>query len=1119
MKNKDKWDDRICSGKLKWQWPPQILAITTIGLLLLSIIPDRVYGLSAPVTKVSNDPSLETQVKSWMQSAGGLRFVENRGQLGDIQGNMLEGLLFKGSGSGVDMYITTQGLSYVFTQTAQSILPTIETSNQLLGHAVPNRENTRVKYCRADMELVGADIKKENVVKEEETDDGKDYYLPQCASGARNVHSYEKVTIKNIYSGIDWVLYSAHGKMEYDFVVHPGADPSQIRLRYKQTDKPLLEKEGSVKISIPMGDIHEGIPVSYAGDKKNAIATHYTVQGNEIGFKLDKYDPAMDLVIDPTLTWATYYGGTDIEEVMAISTDGTNVWVVGSSTSAGFPTVNQGGGSYFQGAFAGGLSDIVILQFNSFGKLIWATYYGGSGNDVANSISSDGNNVWVTGSTSSVDFPTQNLAGAYNQAALGSGRGNAFVLQFSCATNARIWATYYGGSGADEGSSIHSDGTDVWITGSTTSTNLPVQFIGGAGAYNQAVLGGNADAFILQFKCTTGARIWATYYGGNGSDNGSSINSDGVNVWLTGSTGSTDLPTQNLAGSYNQLALNGNLDAFILQFSCAASSRIWATYYGGNGIDNGSSINSDGVNVWLTGSTGSFDFPTKALTGAYNQSFLGSSSGNIFISEFSCSTSALMWATYYGGSGGDVGYSIQSDGANVWVCGATGSSDFPVMVPTCGYFQGTVAGGTQDVFILQFSCATSSRIWATYYGEDKENDGSFIASDGTNVFVTGDASVAGYPTIDQPGAFFKNTLTSTENFFIGKFTINCASGAGDVWPGDANENGIANNYDMLALGLGYGKTGATRAGATINWIGQTATDWSQTLPGFGTNDKYADCNGDGIIDFHDTTAIVQNYGLTHALRTRQPVYIAGLPDLAFAVPKDTVMAGATIQVPITLGSISNQVNDIYGIAFSIQYDPTIVDTSKISLSLNSSWLGANGTNLLYITKNFGSMGQLDVGITRIDHQNISGSGIIGSLGITMRDDILAFKITGPTYKTLMLSAQSVMAISNNDSIIQLNAVQDSVVVEQLPTGIKNLNANNAVKVYPNPASGSFTVELNASSVKELKLINIVGETIWQQTNNMLDKTTVDTQNLPAGTYYLSILSSQDKIVKQITIVR
>ncbi|MBI2269997.1 MAG: T9SS type A sorting domain-containing protein [Bacteroidetes bacterium] len=340
-----------------------------------------------------------------------------------------------------------------------------------------------------------------------------------------------------------------------------------------------------------------------------------------------------------------------------------------------------------------------------------------------------------------------------------------------------------------------------------------------------------------------------------------------------------------------------------------------------------------------------------------------------------------------------------------------------------------------------------------------------------------------------------------------------------VWPGDANRDLIANNNDILAIGVGYGSTGSGRPGASIYWGGQGgASNWSNSLTN-GTNYKHVDCNGNGTINASDTTAVKQNYGLTHALKLANPEYINGLPDLAFSIPTDTALSGTTVNVPISLGSNTNQANGVYGLAFSITYDPKIVDTTKLSLSLNGSWLGTNGTDLIYITKNFGSMGRLDVGITRIDHTNISGFGKIGDLSITMKDDI-SLKAASKIYKTLTLDAVQIKAISNDETLIPLNVVSSSVVVENAdPMSINKYKADAAVRIYPNPASGLINLELNNADVKELKLVNIIGETVWSQTNAIGNKVVIDAQTLPAGTYYLSVTTSQERIIKQVNVIR
>jgi len=744
-------------------------------------------------------------------------FLENKGQLSDFKGRPSGELLFKLKDRCTDLYITDWGLSYVFFKPEKSPTPQIKGSSKLAYH-----------YNRVDMILVGADIYRDNIVKEFESLDRKDFYLPQCQGGIVNVHAYQRLTIRNVYPGIDWVIYmddfqngqspvgfvpgramtgqvvggakveeipgmlpnkqkskvkSGEG-IKYDFIIHPGADPSLIKLQYKYTDAPILQSDGSISVSTPLGEITEGKPMAYLPATNQKIDLDYTIRGNEIHFKTGHYDSHQTLVIDPALIWASYYGGASSDETKSISTDGTNVWVLGATNSMQFPVQNTAtGNGYFQGTAIGG-NDLFILEFNTCGSLIWSTYYGGTDEDYANSINSDGTNVWVTGYTLSTDFPTLSTGTAFKQSNIGgSGGSDAFVLQFSCLNNARIWATYLGGSGLDQGNSISSDGTNVWLTGTTSSANFPVKTP--AGSFKQSTPGGPfaENAFVSQFSCASSTLIWSTYYGGSSQDIGTGISSDKKNVWVTGYTSSTDFPNATLSGAWKQPALGGTgaTNGFVLEFSSTNSSRVWGSYLGGGGYDQANSISSDGRNVWITGFTNSTNFPIANLGGAYNQAAPGlSGTSTSFLSEFQCSGSNLQWSTYYGGTNVDAGYSIQSDGKSVWVSGATSSTDFPTMKSQCGFYQDTLGwnGNGQDIYISQFTTA-GIPVWATYYGSDPENDGSYICSDGNNVFLAGDAQSNEYPTQTLAGAYNNGSPGGSglgfENVVLAKFQASCAS--------------------------------------------------------------------------------------------------------------------------------------------------------------------------------------------------------------------------------------------------------------------------------------------------------------------------------------------------------
>ncbi|MES2654456.1 MAG: SBBP repeat-containing protein [Bacteroidota bacterium] len=385
--------------------------------------------------------------------------------------------------------------------------------------------------------------------------------------------------------------------------------------------------------------------------------------------------------------WATYYGGSSIDNGDGITTDtGGNIIIIGSTTSlnaiatvGAHQTTYGGGGTY----------DAFIAKFNTNGVRQWATYYGGSNMDYGKGIATDANgNIIITGNTASTNAIA--TIGAYQTIFSGGIDGDAYIAKFN--SNGVIqWATYYGGSTNDYGNEIATDANgNIMITGWTNSSNA----IATVGAYQAIFGGGSYDAYIAKFN-SNGVIQWATYYGGSTNDYGNGIAKDANgNIIITGYTNSTNAIAT--VGTHQIIFGGGSYDAFIAKFNNNGVIQ-WATYYGGSGYDEGRGIATDaGANILITGFTNSSN--AIATIGAHKTIF-GGGSYDAFIAKFN-TNGIRQWASYYGGTDSDYGDGIATDAnGNIIITGSTSS---PNAIATTGAQQ-TVISGFVDAFIAKFS--------------------------------------------------------------------------------------------------------------------------------------------------------------------------------------------------------------------------------------------------------------------------------------------------------------------------------------------------------------------------------------------------------------------------------
>jgi hypothetical protein len=405
--------------------------------------------------------------------------------------------------------------------------------------------------------------------------------------------------------------------------------------------------------------------------------------------------------------------------------------------------------------------------------LPWSTYYGGSGNEEGWGITADASgNSYTCGYTSGIDFPVS--TGSF-QDTLG-GNYDAFVIKMDSCGN-RVWATFIGSSGNDFGQKVCMNGNKMVACGYTAGSDLPV----GPNAWQQAS-GGSYDAFLFALY-PNGTRAWATYFGGSGGELGLSVTADNnENIFLGGSTSSTNMPVLNPFQPSN----GGPLDAFVASFDSTGNVLRWSTYYGGSGSEDVHSMACDNAgNVVAVG--GTFSNNLDVSVGAFQQSSNGGQDG--YLIKFDGAGSRIF-STYFGGSGNEDVYGVCTDAQqNIYISGYTTSPDMPV---TVGAYQ-PLANAGDEIYIARFDAA-GSRDWCTYFGGSGNEDVYAMSTDHNgHLFVLSTTTSTDIPII---GTAPQSALAGGMDLFI----LKCSVAGQPLWStyfgGSADEAG----YDIFSSG-------------------------------------------------------------------------------------------------------------------------------------------------------------------------------------------------------------------------------------------------------------------------------------------------------------------------------
>ncbi len=651
-----------------------------------------------------------------------LSFTKNHGQWdGKIK--------FRADVNGAIMWFGADGVFYQFTRSVGSEIESVDSQIDKKDRKISENKIDSYESIMIKATFVGANSNLQ-IVGVDEVDYKTNYFLGQDESRwATNVPAYTAVIYENIYNGIDLQYYGNDLQMEYDFIVSPGVDYSQIKIQYEGVDAVTVNDAGELVVTTMWGEVVEQRPVIYQikdGSRIYIEGSYLLQDNNSFSFELADYNTDLPLVIDPIITYSTYLGGASSDDGASIAVDDAgNAYIVGRTSSADFPVFNAYSDT-IQGS-----GDAIISKFNSYGNVIFSTYFGSaSGTGI---VLDDAGSIYICGSAG-VDLPTVN---PYIDTAQGNADG--FIAKFNNSGDSLIFSTYFGGSGADYAEHIEVDASgSVYLGGYTGSTDLPV-----LNAYQPTYQGVSYDIFVAKFNSAGSGLIYSTYLGGTAQDysEGFAVDASG-NAYISGGTQSTDFPTT--ANAFQETHQGGYQDVFVTKLNSSGNGLVYSTYLGSTLEDYGADIAvDDNGDLYLVGETDSDNFP---LVNPIQSSNPGVEYWGLFVSKLNSTGTALIYSTYMA-SGGDedgMGLAIDQTGA-VYVIADTDASSFPLENP----IQSTYGGGGSDVVFFKINPAGDSLVFSTYLGGSGQDYPNDVAVDiAGSAYVTGRTRSTNFPRVN-----------------------------------------------------------------------------------------------------------------------------------------------------------------------------------------------------------------------------------------------------------------------------------------------------------------------------------------------------------------------------------
>lgn len=694
-----------------------------------------------------------------------LTFEANQGQTSS-QVNFLT------HSKGYTAYLTAGGM--VLSLRPNQPVPAQQTSNGAASNKSQQLSST------LQFKLVGA--AKNPTVTGEDLQPGRvNYFIGRDpAKWHTNVRAYAKVRYKNVYPGIDLVYYGNQRQLEYDFAVSPGADPGRIQFEITGANQIGLDAEGNLVLQTVGQELHFQSPLVYQesnGVRVPVGGTYVMEDSTHVGFHVAQYDSSKPLVIDPVLVYSTYLGGSGDDQPTGIAVDSTGcVYVAGYTDSTDFPLATLG-------SLPAGATHVFVAKLDSTGSnLVYADYIGGNGEDYGIALVLDSaNDVYVTGSTTSSDFPVVNpYQGTY------PGSYNGFLTRISADGSSLLYSTYLGGNSSDAPSSIAIDSSgSVLVAGNTASTNFPV-----VNAY-QATVSPNQDGlygyygFLTKFSSNGSSLIYSTYFGGNSNVvlncggnpcwpspyseiTGIALDSGG-NVYAAGNTNTYNFPTTSGAYLSTDSTQQDSVVGFVSKFGSSGNLDYSTYFYESSGAIMG--INAIAVDAsgsaYVTGialSDGTFPITSTSIC---DPSVYGAGCNFAFVTKFDTVGSTLLYSTFLGPNNGATPQAIALDSNNdAYVLASSSSGSFSIVDGLEPYTSGS------DLLLVEIDPLATTQMFATDLGGSADEFPDGIAIDSNrNLYIAASTDSIDFPV--TLGAF-QNVLAGGMDAFLLKIGPNSA---------------------------------------------------------------------------------------------------------------------------------------------------------------------------------------------------------------------------------------------------------------------------------------------------------------------------------------------------------